>query len=104
MCLTRKSTDSESSQSGPLVVALHLPAGNNSNGLNFMQVFVYEFITGGGLLSHSEVSCGPLMGEALAMVTTMANDFARMTDVRVTLLCDSRLEMPSVSKTKCWNT
>ena len=67
-----------------------------------MQVFVYEFITGGGLLSHSEVPRGPLMGEALAMVTTMASDFARMTDVRVTLLCDSRLEMPNVSEAKCW--
>ena len=78
------------------------PAGKNSNGLNLMQVFVYEFVTGGGLLSHSEVPHGPLMGEAVAMVTAMANDFVRMTDVRVTLLCDSRLEMPNVSETKCW--
>ncbi|MBI81983.1 MAG: hypothetical protein CMJ81_02195 [Planctomycetaceae bacterium] len=67
-----------------------------------MQVFVYEFITGGGLLSHSEVPRGHLLGEALAMVTAMANDFARLVDVRITLLCDSRVEMPNVSEAECW--
>ena len=58
-----------------------------------MRVFVYEFVTGGGLLS-SPGSAQPtksLLREGLAMVLALADDFAAILDCEVVLLRDHRL-------------
>lgn len=58
-----------------------------------MQVFIYEFITGGGLLSSPDHAppAASLLREGAAMVCALAEDFASLRDVDVTLLRDARL-------------
>lgn len=56
-------------------------------------VFVYESITGGGLLRapRHPVPEGLLLKLGGAMVTALAQDFARIADVQVTTMVDARL-------------
>lgn len=53
-------------------------------------VFLYEFITGGGLLG-AEAPTGSLLTEGAAMILGLAADFAVIPNCRVTLVQDSRL-------------
>ncbi|WP_428304022.1 ATP-grasp domain-containing protein [Lacipirellula sp.] len=57
-----------------------------------MHVFLYEWITGGGLIRESGSLPPTLLREGSAMATALAADFAKLPDCRVTLLRDMRLE------------
>lgn len=60
-----------------------------------MRIFVYEFITGGGLLGQ-EVEPAPadsLFAEGSAMVRAVVSDLLRIPGVRVDVLCDPRLHV-----------
>lgn len=61
-----------------------------------MQIFVYEFITGGGLLRSGECESKltSLRDEGLAMFKAIATDLAQVQDVEVLGLWDARLESP----------
>ncbi|MEM6329265.1 MAG: ATP-grasp domain-containing protein [Planctomycetota bacterium] len=56
-----------------------------------MHVFVYEWVTGGGLLCHPGPLPPLLLREGLAMAQAVAEDFARVTGCRVSLLRDLRV-------------
>lgn len=56
-----------------------------------MRLFVYEHLTGGGLLRDSDAQWRSLLAEGLAMVAALAADFAAIEGVEVTCLCDRRL-------------
>ena len=57
-----------------------------------MRVFVYEFITGGGLLSTGDrAPTGSLLAEGAAMARALAADFSALPDVEVSALRDARL-------------
>lgn len=56
-----------------------------------MRLFLYEFITGGGLWSRGERPEGSLLAEGAAMAVALANDLAGIDGVEVTVLCDTRL-------------
>ena len=58
-----------------------------------MRVFLYEFVTGGGLhhASPNEPPCGSLLAEASAMVQALATDLAALPEVELVLLHDARL-------------
>lgn len=60
-----------------------------------MRVFVYEFATGGGLLSSPDAAppSGSLLREGMAMVLAIAEDFAALADCDVVLLRDHRLDV-----------
>jgi predicted ATP-grasp superfamily ATP-dependent carboligase len=57
-----------------------------------MHLFIYEYLSGGGLLSHEGPADGlrPLLAEGKAMCGAVAADFARITGVEVTCLRDAR--------------
>jgi tyramine---L-glutamate ligase len=61
-----------------------------------MRIFLYEFITGGGMFSvnPNEVPSGSLLREGTAMFESLAADFARIPDVEVIALRDERLCVP----------
>ncbi len=56
-------------------------------------IFVYEFITGGGLwsLDHSPAPTGALLREGAAMLAAVVEDFARLNHTDVVILRDARL-------------
>lgn len=58
-----------------------------------MRILVYEYFTGGGLWSHtnSDVCAHPLLSEGHCMVRALCADLARLPDVQVIQLRDSRL-------------
>ncbi len=58
-----------------------------------MRVFLYEFITGGGMLTTDEYTPphGSLLTEGHAMVAALANDFLQLPNFRVELLADVRM-------------
>ena len=57
-----------------------------------MQIFIHEFVTGGGLWhSSADPAASPLLAEAKAMVAALAADFAELPDVTVQVTRDSRL-------------
>ena len=62
--------------------------------MSFQQVFIYEFVTSGGLF-HWEA--GPLdcslTTEGTAMLRSIAIDFAMLSDVRVVVMRDSRIQL-----------
>ncbi len=62
-----------------------------------MQIFVYEYTTGGGLLADDldPAAADPLMAEGLAMVRALAGDFAAIDGVDVVTLHDVR-RIPSL--------
>lgn len=56
-----------------------------------MRLFIYEWITGGGLLAHSGSLPESLLTEGLAMVQAVAEDFSAA-GLQVTLLRDLRVD------------
>src|SRR5688572_31012221 len=58
-----------------------------------MRIFVDEFLTSGGLLSHGWMDdAASLAREGAAMVSALAEDFARMDGASVTVKRDYRLK------------
>ena len=62
--------------------------------LHCMRVLIYEFVTGGGLyqLAPSDVAVQSLLREGRAMIRALAEDFARLPDIQLATLRDSRLD------------
>ncbi|MEX2168696.1 MAG: ATP-grasp domain-containing protein [Pirellulales bacterium] len=56
-----------------------------------MHIFVYEWVTGGGMVEHSVTSVGSLLQEGTTMVRSVAGDFSRIPDTRVTVFRDVQL-------------
>lgn len=56
-----------------------------------MRIFVYEHLTGGGMLSETPEAFRGLMPEAAAMVGCVSQDFAKLPDTSVEHLHDARL-------------
>jgi hypothetical protein len=58
-----------------------------------MQLFVYEFLTGGGTLAKTDwgVPSGSMLREGTAMLRAIAQDFIRIPNVGVSVLHDARL-------------
>jgi len=56
-----------------------------------MQVFLYEFICGGGLFAEDEPPAGSLYREGWAMLSALAEDFAALPGVELTILWDERI-------------
>ena len=60
-----------------------------------MHVFLYEWVTGGGLVEEPGPLPSSLLTEGTAMLSAVAADFAALEETRVTVLRDMRLdEMP----------
>jgi predicted ATP-grasp superfamily ATP-dependent carboligase len=57
-----------------------------------MHIFLYEWITGGGLVQESGRLPASLLAEGSAMIAALADDFAAMRDARVTVLRDIRID------------
>ena len=64
-----------------------------------LRVFVYEFITGGGLLGDGEVEIpsGSLLAEGFAMLAAVCEDLC-LAGHQVSLMWDARLAMPDLVK------
>jgi predicted ATP-grasp superfamily ATP-dependent carboligase len=58
-----------------------------------MHIFLYEWITGGGLVEQPGRLPASLLTEGSAMIAALADDFAAMRDARVTVLRDMRIDM-----------
>ncbi|MBP88923.1 MAG: hypothetical protein CMJ64_19780 [Planctomycetaceae bacterium] len=58
-----------------------------------MRVFLYEYITGGGLLALDDATppSGSLLREGAAMLKSLAQDFCAVPDVEVSILRDARI-------------
>ena len=63
-----------------------------------MHIFLYEWITGGGLVEEPSPLPESLLIEGQAMLTALAGDFAALADTRVTVLRDARLDAFSLHK------
>lgn len=65
-----------------------------------MRVFLYEYITGGGTLhdAAAPAPAGSLLAEGLAMITALASDFARLSDVTPVVMRDARLPRLAVDR------
>jgi predicted ATP-grasp superfamily ATP-dependent carboligase len=61
-----------------------------------MHIFLYEWITGGGLVEEPSPLPETLLIEGEAMLTSLATDLAAIPDAKVTVLRDARLEPLSV--------
>ncbi|HEY4309437.1 MAG TPA: ATP-grasp domain-containing protein [Pirellulales bacterium] len=61
-----------------------------------MRIFVFEYLTGGGLLANegASVDAASLLAEGAVMVTALAADFARLPQTHVTVLRDQRATLP----------
>lgn len=57
-----------------------------------MHIFLYEWITGGGLVEEPSPLPESLLIEGQAMLAALAADFAAIPDTRVTILRDARLD------------
>src|SRR5436190_9452883 len=58
----------------------------------FMQVFLYEYLTGGGMWQQSgKPPGGSLLAEGRAMIQAVAADFAALPKMEVVTIRDSRL-------------
>lgn len=57
-----------------------------------MHIFLYEWITGGGLVEESGPLPASMLAEGAAMVTALAADFSAIKGARVTLFRDMRLD------------
>src|ERR1700737_3960130 len=70
-----------------------MPKRGAEAGSHSMRVFVYEFISGGGLLDteQSQPLQSDLLAEGLAMASALVSDFAALPDVQVVSLRDHRL-------------
>lgn len=61
-----------------------------------MRVFLYEWITGGGLVEQAGRLPQSLLDEGSAMIAALAADFAALPESRVTVLRDMRLDPPAL--------
>ncbi len=68
-----------------------------------MRVFIYEFVTGGGMWSLGEVPAGSLLAEGRAMADALVEDFAAM-GADVCSLLDARLPDRAVGRVHCVET
>ena len=59
-----------------------------------MEIFLYEFVTGGGLLESGEVPDGQLLIEGSAMVRALADDLTRVVGVHIIRIQDARVDLP----------
>ncbi len=57
-----------------------------------MHIFLYEWVTGGGLVEEPGTLPTSLLSEGQAMLAALAADFAALPDSRVTILRDVRLD------------
>ncbi len=57
-----------------------------------MHIFLYEWITGGGLVEEPSPLPASLLAEGTAMLTALASDFSRIAGAKVTVLRDMRLD------------
>jgi predicted ATP-grasp superfamily ATP-dependent carboligase len=57
-----------------------------------MHFFLYEWVTGGGLVEELSPLPASLLAEGQAMLTALAADFAALPDAHVTVLKDARLD------------
>ena len=57
-----------------------------------MHIFLYEWITGGGLVEEPSPLPETLLIEGEAMLTALVSDFATIPETRVTILRDARLD------------
>jgi predicted ATP-grasp superfamily ATP-dependent carboligase len=55
-------------------------------------IFIYEYVTGGGMFSGPGFRARALRHEGRAMVTALADDFRRLTGRKVTLLRDAHVD------------
>jgi predicted ATP-grasp superfamily ATP-dependent carboligase len=62
-----------------------------------MHLFLYEWITGGGLVEQPGPLPESMLAEGSAMVAALAADFSVLADCRVTILRDMRLDVLSLS-------
>jgi predicted ATP-grasp superfamily ATP-dependent carboligase len=62
-----------------------------------MRLFLYEWITGGGLVEESGRLPASLLAEGSAMVAALAADFAAIDGCRVTAFRDMRLHEPALA-------
>lgn len=60
-----------------------------------MRVFLFEWVTGGGLVDEAGRLPTSLLAEGTAMASALAEDFLKLEDSRVTVLRDLRLESPT---------
>ncbi len=68
-----------------------------------VRVFLYEFITGGGLLTAGEgPPAGSLLQEGAAMLAALAEDFSRISGVTVDVLHDARLPEFDLPRRRVW--
>ena len=70
-----------------------------------VKVFLYEFITGGGIFSVTpgETPPGSLLREGAAMFASLAEDFARMSGTKVVALRDARLPATELFGIECYS-
>ena len=63
-----------------------------------MLLFIYEFITGGGLWSRPEWGkpSGSLLAEGRAMLAAIASDFSQLDDTDVVVMQDTRVDLPAI--------
>jgi predicted ATP-grasp superfamily ATP-dependent carboligase len=64
-----------------------------------VKIFVYEFVTSGGFLGDDEMPPMSLLAEGAAMLTALAEDFARLPDTSVCILRDHRIPLPELDCT-----
>jgi predicted ATP-grasp superfamily ATP-dependent carboligase len=57
-----------------------------------MKIFVYEFVTGGGMWACGQRPTGSLLREGQAMARAILEDFATIADAEVLTMRDARLE------------
>jgi len=57
-----------------------------------MRIFLYEWVTGGGLVEETGRLPQSLVSEGTAMLTALASDFSALPDTEVTVLRDIRLD------------
>ena len=59
-----------------------------------MEIFLYEFVTGGGLLESGEIPGSSLLTEGSAMIRAFADDLTRVVGVHVIRMQDARVDLP----------
>ena len=73
-----------------------LPKADSRQPLPPMHIFLYEWITGGGLVEESGRLPASLLAEGTAMISALAADFAALDGCQVTAFRDMRLLEPSL--------
>jgi tyramine---L-glutamate ligase len=62
-----------------------------------MHIFLYEWVTGGGLVESDGRLPASLLAEGSAMISALAADFAALHETQVTVLRDARLTEPQLA-------